>query len=256
MGNCINKFENKFLNNESKLENLIRKLDDCKYTPKEGEQDKKDSQDFLSQTKERINYINKSIIKSIDHSKDDIEKAINLFHDWMINGSIVYVLGAGRARLAASIPANRLSHGGARIHIQDDIIPLPHSIKCEGIIAASASGKTESVLNVIEEIKRRQVSRIHIIGIADYKAYRFKESCTFFIGIRKSNEDTPPLIALADTGEYVISELLDAMVVAAGKKAGFDESKWRLGHEDMGSTGPYGLRFLSKPYEFCPILED
>ena len=48
-----------------------------------------------------------------------------------------------------------------------------------------------------------------------------------------------PLSALADTEEYVISEILDGLVVMAGKKNGYNDDAWRRGHEDIGPTGPY-----------------
>jgi hypothetical protein len=44
---------------------------------------------------------------------------------------------------------------------------------------------------------------------------------------------------LADTEEYVIAELLDGLVVTAGRKNGFDDETWRRRHEDIGPTGPY-----------------
>lgn len=194
--------------------------------------------------KQRIEFIGASIVKTASGSKEEIEKAILLFRDWMLNGTIVRVIGAGRARLAGSIPANRLAHGGARIYIQDDIIPMPHSIKGGGIIAVSASGKTPSVINVLKSV-REMGENIKIVGIAKKGAKEFQSCCDIFIGIEQETELPNPLQALADTGEYVISELLDAMVVAAGKLAGFDDTKWQIGHEDIGATGPYDASLQS-----------
>jgi hypothetical protein len=55
----------------------------------------------------------------------------------------------------------------------------------------------------------------------------------------------PRLSALADIEEYVISEVLDSLVVAAGETCGYDERAWRLGHENLGATGPYDARKLA-----------
>lgn len=194
-----------------------------------------------SQIKQRIEFIEASIIQTATNSKDEVEKAILLLRDWMLQGSIVRIIGAGRARLAGSIPANRLAHGGAHVYIQDDIIPMPHSIKGGGIIAVSGSGKTQSVLDVLKSVREKS-GNIKIIGIANKDAEEFQSYCDIFIGIEEDIGLPNPLRALADTGEYVISELFDAMVVAAGKLAGFDDTTWRLGHEDIGATGPYGMR--------------
>lgn len=206
----------------------------------------KESPDIISrEIIQRMDAIKASIDETTRVSKDKIEEAIEYFRNWMLNGTIVRVVGAGRARLAAAIPANRLAHGGARVYVQDDIIPMPHSIKGGGIIAVSASGKTPSTIEILKSAKEKD-DRIVIIGIAkkteeeeEKKREKFEDFCDIFIGIQLNTGLNNPLQALADTGEYVISMLLDAMVVAAGKSAGYDDAKWRLGHEDLGHTGPY-----------------
>lgn len=168
----------------------------------------------------------------------DLEAIARLFLTWMQDGTIVRVLGAGRARLAAAIPANRLAHGGARVFVQDDIIPMPHTVNGGGVIAASASGRTRSVLDILDVI-RKEAPHITIVGIAKADADEFKGLCHHFIGIEEDTGKPNPLRALADVGEYVISEVLDALVVAAGRLGGFDDRRWRLGHENIGPSGPY-----------------
>jgi D-arabinose 5-phosphate isomerase GutQ len=150
----------------------------------------------------------------------------------------VRVIGAGRARLAAAMPANRLAHGGARVYVQDDIVPMPHTIKAGAIIAASASGKTESVLKILETT-RRAAPHVTVVGIASASATEFRHHCHHFIGIHEVRGDDELLSALADIGEHVISQVLDTLIVAAGKLGGFDDRKWRLGHENVGPTGPW-----------------
>jgi D-arabinose 5-phosphate isomerase GutQ len=165
----------------------------------------------------------------------------------MVDGTIVRVLGAGRARLAAAIPAQRLAHGGARVHVQDEIVPMPHMMRGGGIIAASAMGKTEYVLDVMRQAKAK-TRDIKIVGIASADAGEFKLLCDVFIGIEPEPEGTfNPLRALADSEESVIVELLDGLVVAAGKLGGFDDGFWRLGHENIAGTGYYDLGDGGRP---------
>lgn len=172
---------------------------------------------------------------------DQLHDITDLLLKWMRDQTIVRVLGAGRARLAAAIPANRLAHGGARVFIQDDIIPMPHTVKGGGVIAASASGKTNSVLEPLRKI-RDLAPHITVLGIADAKADEFRSLCRYFIEIHEVHTSPDVLYALADIGEFVISEVLDSLVVAAGRKGNFDERKWKLGHENIGATGPYDAR--------------
>lgn len=170
-----------------------------------------------------------------------IDALVRLFLRWMQEATVVRVIGAGRARLAAAIPANRLAHGGARVFVQNDIIPMPHTVKGGAVIAASASGRTSSVLEILRII-REEAPQITVVGIAKADAHTFRDLCHHFIGIEQDQSHSNPLVALADIGEYVISEVLDALVVAAGKLGGFDERMWRLGHENVGDTGPYDAR--------------
>lgn len=187
----------------------------------------------------RLAAMNQQALDTLRASDAQVAEAVQMFLRWMEDGVVVRVIGAGRARLAASMPASRMAHGGARVYVQDDIIPMPHTIKGGGIVAASASGKTESVLATMRSA-REQTHDVRIVGIADSDASEFKSLCDVFIGIAaEAPGQRNPLRALADSEEYVISELLDAMVVAAGQLGGFSETHWKLGHENLGPTGPY-----------------
>jgi D-arabinose 5-phosphate isomerase GutQ len=170
-----------------------------------------------------------------------LDHAVALLLRWMSESSVVRILGAGRARLAAAMPANRLAHGGARVFVKDDIIPMPHTVKGGGIIAASASGKTQTVLDDLRTV-RRDAPHISVLGIASADAEEFASYCDCFIGIREVALEAATLTALADIGEHVISQVLDSLIVAAGRLGGFDDRAWRLGHENLGATGPYDAR--------------
>jgi D-arabinose 5-phosphate isomerase GutQ len=198
--------------------------------------------DVCDGIQKRLSIINQQIFDTVNKAEKEIGEAVTLFLHWMREGTIVRVIGAGRARLAAVIPANRLAHGGARVYVKDDIMPMPHTIKGGGIIAASASGKTPSVLSDLRST-RNETKDVAIVGIAATDAEEFRKYCDIFIGIQPEPKGAlNPLKALADSEEYVISELLDAMVVAAGKLGGFVDTTWRIGHENIGPTGPYDTR--------------
>lgn len=192
----------------------------------------------------RVGYIQECTRQTIKKNSHAVKNAIESFKEWMMNETVVRVIGAGRAKLAATMPANRLAHGGARVYEQDGLIPMPHDIKGGGIIAASASGTTPSVLGVLREIERKKKLGnskrypFKVVGIARNDAREFKGLCDDFIGIHLA-EKPNSLVALADIEESVISIILDALIVSAGWRAGFDDTRWRLGHENLGATGPY-----------------
>jgi len=155
---------------------------------------------------------------------------------WMETGASVRILGAGRALLAGAMPGNRLAHAGAQVSFMGGMVPMPNSRHGGGVIACSASGHTKAVLEAMEIAKDK---KIFTIGIAAAEAEAFRGLCDIFIGIHAEGKTANPLSAMADTGEYIIAELLDGLVVAAGQLIGLDEDGWRSGHEDIGPTGPY-----------------
>lgn len=200
---------------------------------------------------DRLATIHAIVSETLQQYSENVRNVVALLGDWMRNRTIVHVIGAGRALLAASLPANRLAHGGANVFILGDKAPPPNSRFGGGIIAASATGKTPSVLEIMTFARR--VSKdlllvdnkeIHIIGISDPNADKvepyepFPKLCTpgCFLGVRPASG--VKLRGLADIEEYAISELLDALVVAAGLEIGVN---FRLGHEDLvgGATGPH-----------------
>lgn len=184
------------------------------------------------------------IAETIRKCPEEIVSAKNLIKDWINNKSIVRVLGAGRALLAASLGANRLAHAGATVSFMGGMVPMPNSVYGGGIIAASASGQTRHVIEAMK-IAKEHNPNIKILGIAKNtsKAEEFIDLCDCFIGLRtRSMPYKNPLFALADEEEMTIAELIDGLVVQAGREVGLTEKEWRLGHEDIGPTGPYSIR--------------
>ena len=188
---------------------------------------------------------------SLTEYSTNVEKIISIFAKWMRTETVVHVIGAGRALLAASLAANRLAHGGARVYILGDKSPPPSSRFGGGIIAASASGKTPVVLEIMaraqELIKEPGQRPIIVVGLSDPDApivppfhSSFRDFCTtgYFLGIRKPQNSEVHLRGLADLEEQTINQVLDALVVAAGLECGVS---FRLGHEDLvgGATGPW-----------------
>jgi len=196
----------------------------------------------------RLEAIREIVLNSVGEHSEAVANIRRLIGLWMLRGEIVRVIGAGRALLAASIPANRLAHGGATVSILGDRSPLPNSKLGGGIVAVSASGKTGIVLDIMrlaqEVNKERELlgqPRIMVVGLSNSTATEFASLCTqgHFVGIRpEAYVDHIELRALGDLEEYALSELFDALVVAAGFEIG---ANFRTGHEDLvgSATGPW-----------------
>jgi hypothetical protein len=198
--------------------------------------------------RERLDAISQICTQALTEYADNVNRTIDVFSHWMRFGSIVHVVGAGRALLAASLAANRLAHGGANVHILGDKAPPPNSRFGGGVLAASASGETPVVLRIMDDAqtvnRTKNEERFQVVGIANpdsgsIMGFRpFRELCSrgLFVGIRSATGVR--LRGLADLEEHSISQLLDAMVVAAGYAIGVS---FRHGHEDLvgGATGPW-----------------
>jgi hypothetical protein len=196
----------------------------------------------------RLVAITSIVVESIRTYAEASQNIKRLLGEWMQRSEIVRIIGAGRALLAASLPANRLAHGGATISILNDSSPLPNSKLGGGIIAVSASGKTEIVLQIMrmahavnKERSTLGLDPIRIVGFSSVAATEFASLCSHgcFLGIRpETYARDVELRALGDIEEYAISELFDALVVVAGLELGIN---FRMGHEDLvgSATGPW-----------------
>lgn len=187
----------------------------------------------------RTTVIMNAVTLSEQMQPDVIDQVANLFVSWIRNGDPVRVVGAGRALLAGSIAANRLAHAGANVHHIHELTPLPSTARGGAILSCSASGRTADVLALMKKARRLNPD-ITIVGIADHRAHRFRQLCDHFLGVYIDPRIVSPLTALGDIGEYTLSLLLDAIVLIAAERIGFSDSDWRIGHEDLGPTGPYG----------------
>ncbi|WP_295431282.1 hypothetical protein [uncultured Thiodictyon sp.] len=186
----------------------------------------------------RIHAIAYGVAQTCANNEAAIMGTVDALARWIRKGAPVRFLGAGRALLAATMPGNRLAHAGAQVSFMGGAVPLPNSRHGGGVIACSASGKTRPVLEAMA-IAKRNNPQLTVIGIAAHDAAEFRALCDIFIGIYDTGKEANPLSALADTQEYIIAEVLDGLVVAAGQALRFDDEAWRSGHEDIGPTGPY-----------------
>ncbi|NQT92423.1 MAG: hypothetical protein HQ559_06660 [Lentisphaerae bacterium] len=52
----------------------------------------------------------KSVLLTLEKSLKEVYQAVHVLSRWMVDNAIVRFIGAGRAKLAGAIPANRLAH--------------------------------------------------------------------------------------------------------------------------------------------------
>jgi len=217
--------------------------------------------DLLYAFQKRNEYYEDTIKNTIESMSKEIEEAIGLLVDSITTGYSVRFLGAGRARLAATMPANRLCHAGAQVSIMSDTIPLPNTRLGGYVFAVSASGTSVDVIQAMIKARKRRFGgeergrkiapiTIPIVGISALTGIThdkgdkektqkntdlcnsFKEACDIFIHIQVNDAMKSEYNYLADNEEHVIMELLDLMVACAIKRAGI-----KILHEDLGPTG-------------------
>jgi hypothetical protein len=206
----------------------------------------RDLPDLVVLTSSRQQAISAIIEECLARDPSTVDNVVNLLADCMLHRQVVRVVGAGRALLAAALPANRLAHGGAMVFILGDRTPFPNSSQGGVVLAASASGKTEAVLRILEQARdaneyrgRFRGTTMTVVGVANSAAAQFRALCSpgYFVGMTPERSvKNLELRALGDIEEFAISELLDALVVAAGLRIGV---VFRSGHEDLGPTGPW-----------------
>jgi D-arabinose 5-phosphate isomerase GutQ len=195
--------------------------------------------EILHRMEQRSEYIRSVIDSTLDRNAAAVYQAVLLVETWVQKHAEIRIVGYGRARLAVAIPGNRISHAGGNVSTLGDITPLASTSRGGGLLAASSSGATPHVLEVLTTCRRR-APHIAILGLAVAGASHFESLCDVFIGISAPTAGRQPsLLFFNDAVEYAISEVMDAIVAAALDRAGVTEHDLRRGHEDLGGTGPY-----------------
>lgn len=191
---------------------------------------------LLNLVKARTEAVQQLTVQAIENAPLAAQEAATLFASWMDERAVVRVIGTEQGRLAATLPARRLFVGGARVHIQGDSLPMPHSLSGGGIIAV-ATGEQEHAVSAALYQHRRKNRDIKIMGLGFDPKNRIAEICDTFIAV-PAGANSREQSSQASIHAQVIAQLLDSLVLFAGGTLGYTEKRWVLGYEDFDSGTP------------------
>lgn len=180
----------------------------------------------------RAETTNRLTAQAVEGAPEAAQEATVLLGRWMDRRSVVRVIGAGRGLLAASMAAHRLSAGGARVHAIGDILPMPHSLRGGGIVAVITEGQAEAIARLLIKVRKKNRD-IKILGIGYDSSNQFTEVCDIFIPIPIDRQGPRSDETVIDVQEYVVAEILDALVLFAGRELGYTDNRWKLGYGDF-----------------------
>lgn len=119
------------------------------------------------------------ILQEIDNCYAQIDKdKINLLKNEILSANRVFFIGAGRTKLMLSAFCIRLNHIGIEAYVSGSI-PCPRANKNDLIIAASGSGRTPSVLSIVERINQEQIPIFFITANQDQLINKYTENILF-----------------------------------------------------------------------------
>ena len=186
----------------------------------------------------RANAVHEGVSQTVAHNLGPISQAVEAVAACMANKDTARGFAVERAAVAISLGLSRMVHGGAFVSVMGSLLSMYPSWRTTLNIAGSASGETKLVLDAMKLSKLNNPAST-VLGFAHHNAKAFREHCDIFVGIYAPKMEYPsPLSALADIEETIIAMIFDAVVVLAGRKLGYTDEYWRLGHGDIWS-GPY-----------------
>ena len=101
---------------------------------------------------QRIEFINKCILKTLDGSESSVKQAVNYFCEWMVQGAVVRLIGAGRAKLAGAIPTDNID---AKIREMEEeakvtLGPIQIDQFCPGMISCWLSDPKGNIIELAQ----------------------------------------------------------------------------------------------------------
>lgn len=161
-------------------------------------------------------------LSALEKSPIAAQSASRLFADWMNERAVVRVIGYGQARLAATVAVHNLLEGGARVAVQDDLLPTPSSLSGGGIIAVCVGDEFDIVQERLQQVRNRNRDiRIVALSVGDED---FADYADVHIAMSLANRvdlGHEPSVAV-----YAMMHLIDALVMHAGQSLGYTETRW------------------------------
>jgi hypothetical protein len=191
---------------------------------------------LLDLIKARAEAVRQLTMQAIENAPLAAQEAAALFASWMDERALVRIVGTEHDRLAATLPARRLFAGGARVHIQGDTLPMPHSLSGGGIIAVTTGEQAYTVSATLYQYRRKNRD-IKIIGLGFDPKNRIAEVCDTFIAV-PAGAYSRGQSSQASIHAQVIAQLLDSFVLFAGRTLGYTEKRWVLGYEEIDPGRP------------------
>ncbi|MFH2068564.1 MAG: 6-phospho-3-hexuloisomerase [Candidatus Omnitrophota bacterium] len=109
-----------------------------------------------------FNKIRKVVLQELNKSLNNIsEKESGEFLDRLLESRRVFVIGAGRSMLMLQAFAKRLRHLGKECYVVGEIV-TPAIGKNDLLVAASGSGKTSGVINIVKLAGRYKADVVFI----------------------------------------------------------------------------------------------
>ena len=185
---------------------------------------------LLDVVQSRANAVAQMAVTSFATSLAEAERAVELLASWMEQRAIIRIIDAGGSPLAAGLAARRLFAGGARVHMQQQIVPIPPAINGGGIIALCGDGHPDAIVGLLRSARGRNRD-IKIVGIGSSAAVDVAELCDAFVGVQSIVDDSQDLAL--DLQSHVVAHVLDSLVVYAGRTLGYTALRWQLGEENL-----------------------
>ena len=177
----------------------------------------------------------KIVLRELNESLNNIgEKGSEKFLDRLLESRRIFVVGAGRSMLILQAFAKRLRHLGKESYVVGETV-TPAIGKGDLLVAASGSGKTSGVINIV---KRAEKYKADVVLITASPSPSLKKMATLIVtipGVFPSRASTKPASCqlMASLFEQTLLLFCDTVCLVLKDRLKVSETQMRNNHANL-----------------------
>jgi len=182
-----------------------------------------------------LNESRKIILQELNESLNNIsEKESGEFLDRILESRRIFVIGAGRSMLMLQAFAKRLRHLGKESYVVGETV-TPAIGKGDLLVAASGSGKTSGVINIVKQAGKYKTDVVFITASPSPSLKKMVNLIVIIPGAISSHSSTKPASRqlMASLFEQTLLLFCDTVCLVLKDRLKVSETQMRKSHANL-----------------------
>jgi len=177
----------------------------------------------------------KTILQELNESLNNIsEKESGEFLDRLLESRRIFVIGTGRSMLMLQAFAKRLRHLGKKSYVVGETV-TPAIGKGDLLVAASGSGKTSGVINIVKLAGRYKTGVVFITAFPSPSLKKIADLIITIPGAPSAHASTKPVSRqlIASLFEQTLLIFCDSICLVLKNRLKVSEAQMRKNHANL-----------------------